>query len=42
MDEHPLLDDVLPPRFGPFTLPESPADVIIPAPPPFLTLCIAL
>ena len=41
MDEHPSLDDVLPPRFGPFTPPEIPTDTIIPAPPPFLTLYIA-
>ena len=41
MDEHPSLDDMLPPRFGPFTPPEIPAGVIIPAPSPFLTSYIA-
>ena len=42
MDEHPSLDNVLPPRFGPFTPPEIPAGAIIPAPFPFLTPYIAL
>ena len=41
MDKHPLLDNVLPPRFGLFTPPEILTDAIIPAPPPFLIPCIA-
>ena len=41
MDEHPLLNNILPPRFGPFTPLEILAGAIIPVPSPFLTPCIA-
>ena len=40
MDKHPLLNNILPPRFSPFTPLKISAGVIIPVPSLFLTFCI--